>query len=112
MNLTLFLLFSLFIVFINCDHVSIGLGKKHVLPTYKNLHRLSKEAGVSVPVWGNVWPVAIYWAFINVGSPAKNYPVALDTGSMTLDIVGPNCEVLFFFWIFCYYYYYEKLFII
>jgi hypothetical protein len=77
--------------------VSIGLGKKHVMPNYKNYQRRAKEAGVpSLPVWGNVWPVAIYWTYIRVGTPLQKYPVALDTGSMTLDIVGPNCKVVFF----------------
>jgi hypothetical protein len=48
--------------------------------------------GSSFPTGGNVWPVAIYWITIEVGTPPKPFPVAIDSGSMTLDIQGPGCE--------------------
>ena len=38
-----------------------------------------------------MWPVAIYWISLNIGTPPKAFPVAIDSGSMTLDIQGPGC---------------------
>jgi hypothetical protein len=38
-----------------------------------------------------VWPVAIYWISLDIGTPPKSFPVAIDSGSMTLDIQGPGC---------------------
>ena len=35
--------------------------------------------------------MAIYWISIDVGTPPKSFPVAIDSGSMTLDIQGPGC---------------------
>ena len=43
------------------------------------------------PTGGNVWPVAIYWISLDIGTPAKSFPVAIDSGSMTLDIQGSGC---------------------
>ena len=42
----------------------------------------------SFPTGGNVWPVAIYWISLDIGTPPKSFPVAIDSGSMTLDIQG------------------------
>lgn len=38
------------------------------------------------PVGGDIWPVAIYWCFVGLGTPAVQFPVAIDSGSYTLDI--------------------------
>ena len=35
--------------------------------------------------------MAIYWITIGVGTPPQPFPVAIDSGSMTLDIQGPGC---------------------
>eukprot|EP01051_Picozoa_sp_SAG22_P001136 SAG22_NODE_41_length_25488_cov_6.133719_11_plen_294_part_00 len=48
-------------------------------------------AAAVLPTGGNVWPVAIYWIYVSVGTPPQRFPVALDSGSMTLDIQGPGC---------------------
>mmetsp|Transcript_15712 Transcript_15712/g.38754 ORF Transcript_15712/g.38754 Transcript_15712/m.38754 type:complete len:424 (+) Transcript_15712:41-1312(+) len=40
---------------------------------------------------GSIWPVAIYWTKIAIGTPPKMFPVAIDSGSGDLDIQGPNC---------------------
>ena len=42
--------------------------------------------GSDVPTGGAVWPTAIYWAMVEVGTPAQSYPVAIDSGSGDLDI--------------------------
>ena len=33
----------------------------------------------AIPVGGDVWPVAIYWVEIAVGTPPRRFPVAIDT---------------------------------
>lgn len=34
----------------------------------------------NIPMGGNVFPVGIYWLEVGVGSPAKYYGVAIDSG--------------------------------
>eukprot|EP01061_Rhynchopus_euleeides_P034454 TRINITY_DN58269_c0_g1_i1.p2 TRINITY_DN58269_c0_g1~~TRINITY_DN58269_c0_g1_i1.p2 ORF type:complete len:429 (+),score=160.78 TRINITY_DN58269_c0_g1_i1:37-1323(+) len=46
----------------------------------------------SDPMGGNIWPVAIYWVYIEVGTPPRKFPVAIDTGSFTLDIPDVACD--------------------
>ena len=46
----------------------------------------------SDPMGGNIWPVAIYWVEIEVGTPPSTFPVAVDTGSYTLDIPHVTCS--------------------
>jgi len=48
--------------------------------------------GSDVPTGGDVWPTAIYWTMVQVGTPPGNYPVAIDSGSGDLDIGGKDCE--------------------
>jgi len=43
-----------------------------------------------VAVGGDVWPVSIYWSYITVGS--QKFPVAIDSGSFTLDIPLEGCK--------------------
>jgi hypothetical protein len=45
----------------------------------------------SIPTWGDVFPVAIYWVFVDVGTPPVQFPVAIDTGSDDLDIPMVGC---------------------
>jgi len=44
-----------------------------------------------IPAGGNVWPVAIYWVEVQVGSPPVSHPAAVDSGSSTLDIGAVGC---------------------
>lgn len=44
------------------------------------------------PAGGDVWPVAIFWIMIEVGTPPQSYPVAIDSGSDTLDIPHAGCS--------------------
>lgn len=39
-----------------------------------------------------MWPVAIYWAFLTIGTPSAQYPAAIDSGSFTLDIPLKGCN--------------------
>ena len=39
-------------------------------------------------IGGAVWPTAIYWTTVQVGTPARDFPVAIDSGSGDLDIGG------------------------
>lgn len=39
-----------------------------------------------------MWPVAIYWCFIEVGTPPQKFPVAIDSGSPFLAIAGKGCD--------------------
>jgi len=50
------------------------------------------SSGQSIPTWGDVFPVAIYWVFVDVGTPPVQFPVAIDTGSYDLDIPMVGCN--------------------
>ena len=39
-----------------------------------------------------MWPTAIYWTTVQVGTPPKDFPVAIDSGSGDLDISGKGCD--------------------
>ena len=65
----------------------------HVVGLHRRAHRargagrLAQLAGVPVvPVNGDVWPVAIFWSVLQVGNPPVSFPVAIDSGSDTLNI--------------------------
>jgi hypothetical protein len=47
---------------------------------------------VNLPLGGDVWPVAIYWTEVSVGTPPRKFPVAVDSGSYTLDIPSSGCK--------------------
>jgi cathepsin D len=53
---------------------------------------LYKDGNHSFPAGGAIWPTAIYWTFIDVGTPPKSFPVCIDSGSSNLDIEGINCQ--------------------
>lgn len=67
------------------------IGKAH-LPRPLGTTVAPKEPGGPVyPVGGNVWPVAVYYMYINVGTPALPYCVAIDTGSTTAAVSDITC---------------------
>lgn len=46
----------------------------------------------NLPANGDVWPTAIYWCMVEIGTPSLSYPVAIDSGSGDLDISGAGCD--------------------
>lgn len=38
-----------------------------------------------------MWPTAIYWSTVQIGTPPKDFPVAIDSGSGDLDVAGAGC---------------------
>merc|ERR1719163_656871 len=44
------------------------------------------------PVGGSIWPVSIFWSFIDIGTPAQKFPVAIDSGSFTLNVPTKGCQ--------------------
>ena len=93
--------------FQNKFKVAVGMNKPkfHTLPIH--LHHMKTKPGYihssvvrqlmskdshNFPQGGNIWPVAIYWTFINVGSPPVQFPVNVDSGSSNLDIEGAGCS--------------------
>jgi len=61
-------------------------------PPRSGLLRTLLGNGSSIPANGAVWPTAIYWSTVQVGTPPKDFPVALDSGSGSLDIAGKGCQ--------------------
>jgi len=47
--------------------------------------------GTSIPANGAVWPTAIYWTMLQVGTPPQAFPAAIDSGSGDLDIAAKGC---------------------
>ena len=48
--------------------------------------------GSSIPAGGAVWPTAIYWCEVQVGTPPVSFPVCIDSGSGDLDISAKDCD--------------------
>jgi hypothetical protein len=48
--------------------------------------------GSSIPANGAVWPTAIYYTTVQVGTPPVDFPVCIDSGSGDLDISGKGCD--------------------
>eukprot|EP01063_Lacrimia_lanifica_P019071 TRINITY_DN2610_c0_g1_i1.p1 TRINITY_DN2610_c0_g1~~TRINITY_DN2610_c0_g1_i1.p1 ORF type:complete len:442 (+),score=91.38 TRINITY_DN2610_c0_g1_i1:52-1377(+) len=46
----------------------------------------------SLPVGGDIFPLTVFWMFIDVGVPARQFPVQIDTGSMSLNIPKAGCS--------------------
>jgi len=70
--------------------VRSGKGGK-VLPSHKAF--LNGAGGTyRNKVGGSIWPVSIFYTTIQVGTPAKEFPVAIDSGSFTLNIPSTTCD--------------------
>jgi len=85
--------------------VNLDLGKEIVKRTHQEIlanvqYKHGKHGhveafatnGTDVPLFGNVYPVSIYWFTVSIGTPAVAFPVAIDTGSYTLDIPNTGCR--------------------
>jgi hypothetical protein len=72
----------------------LRLGKHHVHtgPRSRFLAQTPTGNGSSIPAGGAVWPTAIYWALVQVGTPPQDFPVCIDSGSGDLDISGKGCD--------------------
>merc|ERR1712216_101045 len=64
---------------------------KHITLSPPRSRFLSTHNGSSIPAGGAVWPTAIYWSTVQIGTPPKDFPVAIDSGSGDLDISGKGC---------------------
>ena len=73
-------------------HSNVHLRKHtiHVGPRSR-IHSLLSN-GSSIPAGGSVWPTAIYWTMVQVGTPPVDFPVCIDSGSGDLDISGKGCD--------------------
>lgn len=76
---------------------NVGLGKKTILsgPRSRFLGNQNNGGGTNgsdIPVGGSVWPTAIYWCFVQIGTPPQDFPAAIDSGSGDLDVAGVNCD--------------------
>ena len=60
-------------------------------PAYLDAVKSMEPGGPVYPVGGNVWPIAIYYMYINVGTPALPYCVAIDSGSTTAAVSDVTC---------------------
>lgn len=47
---------------------------------------------VSVPMNGNIYPTGVYYAAMQIGTPAQTFNVVLDTGSGTLILPALGCN--------------------
>lgn len=63
----------------------------HSPPRSKFAARLYPN-GSSIPAGGAVWPTAIYWSFVQVGTPPLSVPACIDSGSGDLDVEGAGCD--------------------
>jgi len=68
--------------------------QRHIVdsPPKSGLLRTLRGNGSSIPAGGAVWPTAIYWTMVQVGTPPKDFPVAIDSGSGDLNIAGKGCQ--------------------
>jgi len=72
---------------------TLRLSKHHVdTPPRSRIQSLILTGnGSSIPANGAVWPTAIYWTTVQVGTPPQDFPVCIDSGSGDLDISGKDC---------------------
>jgi hypothetical protein len=69
----------------------LGRFDRHLPPRSRFLEAFGGN-GSSIPANGAVWPTAIYWCNVEVGTPSQTFPVAIDSGSGDLDISGKGCD--------------------
>lgn len=52
----------------------------------------SQGDGHEIPAGGAVFPTAIYWAKLQIGTPPQDFAVGLDSGSGDLFVEGKGCD--------------------
>jgi hypothetical protein len=71
---------------------NMHLGRHIVdLPPVSRLARKLSN-GSSIPAGGAVWPTAIFWAMVEVGTPPRSFPATIDSGSGALDVGAVGCD--------------------
>lgn len=58
----------------------------------KYVHKMQSLGVVNEPVYGSIWPVSIFWMYLDIGTPPQKFPVAIDSGSFTLNVPVKGCE--------------------
>ena len=71
---------------------SLGLGKHIALRGPTSRFHAKATNGSSIPTGGAIWPTAIYWALVQIGTPPQDFPAAIDSGSGDLDVAGMGCD--------------------
>jgi len=69
----------------------LGAHIAHLPPRSRVSARLAPDNGTSIPAGGAVWPTAIYWSLVQVGTPPIDVPAAIDSGSGDLDVGAKGC---------------------
>jgi len=70
--------------------VPMGMHRLHIPPRSGILE--SRPGGHSIPASGAVFPTAIYWTTVQIGSPPQDFAVGLDSGSGDLFVEGKGCS--------------------
>merc|ERR1719284_108268 len=52
----------------------------------------ARGPGHSIPAGGAVFPTAIYWSKVQIGSPPQDFAVGLDSGSGDLFVEAKGCS--------------------
>jgi len=81
-------------------HDTVGMSRIHRMALAAKLAANGQNQTIPTPnpsdpnteVGGNIYPVAIFWVFVDIGTPAQQFPVALDTGSFTMDVPMVGCS--------------------
>ena len=69
----------------------LGSTTTHSPPRSRVHAQLQAGNGSSIPANGAVWPTAIFWSTVQIGTPPVDFPVAIDSGSGDLDVAGNGC---------------------
>jgi len=82
------------VVFGEAPHVVESAKQEYLDTKWGHIMQKSntKRAPVQVPMGGNINPLGIFYVNISVGRPAQKIEVAVDSGSFTLLVPGPNCD--------------------
>eukprot|EP00927_Polykrikos_kofoidii_P073540 TRINITY_DN69571_c0_g1_i1.p1 TRINITY_DN69571_c0_g1~~TRINITY_DN69571_c0_g1_i1.p1 ORF type:complete len:421 (-),score=81.92 TRINITY_DN69571_c0_g1_i1:211-1392(-) len=70
---------------------TVPMGKRVIdRPPHSRALQLSGD-GHSIPAGGAVFPTAMYWATVQIGTPPQDFAVGIDSGSGDLFVEGKGC---------------------